>query len=230
MVIQTAINRISQNYPAIPKIPTVDGIYGSRTEAAVRALQQIFGLTPDGVVGPATWYQIVRLYTAVTSLSELRSQGQRFYAIEWAAPNSLQTGDTGEKVQFLQYMLQVLSSFIPEIPSVAIDGIYGSATRSAVLAVQRRFRLPETGNVDSATWDRIYEQYSGIETTALRSTETFPINEQQQPANVRQAGNFRRTVPQNSNRQYNKTTTITQFPGRDISSGSQDPIKQEVVR
>ena len=36
VVIQTELNRISQNYPAIPKIPVVDGIYGSKTEAAVR--------------------------------------------------------------------------------------------------------------------------------------------------------------------------------------------------
>ena len=73
VVIQTALNRISQSYPAIPKIATVDGIFGSRTEATVRAFQEIFGLTPDGIVGQSTWYAIVRLYTAVTSLSELRS-------------------------------------------------------------------------------------------------------------------------------------------------------------
>ena len=47
VVLQVALNRISQNYPAIPKIPEVDGIFGSRTEASVRATQEIFGLTPD---------------------------------------------------------------------------------------------------------------------------------------------------------------------------------------
>ena len=81
VVIQTSLNRIAQNYPAIPKIPAVDGIFGSRTEASVIAFQQIFGLTPDGIVGPGTWYEIVRLYTGVNSLSELRSQGQRYYSI-----------------------------------------------------------------------------------------------------------------------------------------------------
>ena len=76
VVVQTSLNRISQNYPAIPKIPVVDGIYGSRTESAVRKFQEVFNLTPDGIVGPGTWYALVRLYTAVTQLSELRSQGQ----------------------------------------------------------------------------------------------------------------------------------------------------------
>lgn len=228
VVIQTALNRISQNYPAIPKIPTVDGVFGSRTEAAVRTLQQVFGLTPDGIVGPATWYQIVRLYTAVNSLSELRSQGQQFYAIEWSPPNGLQLGDTGSKVRFLQYMLAMLSEFIPEIPPVSVDGIYGPATRAAVLAAQRRFRLPETGTVGTQTWDEIYAQYSGIENTALRSEERFPVNTGQ-TGNLRPAANITRPGNNRDNR-YSRTTTITQFPGRDLSTGSQDPIKQEAIR
>ena len=79
-VIQAALNRIAQNYPAIPRLDSMDGIFGSRTEAAVQRFQEIFGLSPDGIVGPATWNAIVRLYTAVTQLNELRSQGQQFYA------------------------------------------------------------------------------------------------------------------------------------------------------
>ena len=212
VIVQASLNRISQNYPAIPKIANVDGIYGSRTEASVRSFQEIFGLTPDGIVGPATWYALVRLYTAVTQLSELRSQGQQFYAINWSPPNALQAGSTGDKVRQLQYMLSTLATFIPEIPPINVDGIFGSATRSAVLAAQRRFRLPETGVVDAATWDEIYDQFSGIENTALRNRENFPNN--------------RRT----NNGRYNRTSTMTQFPGNDLSIGAQDPVRQEVVR
>lgn len=234
VVVQTSLNRISQNYPAIPKIPAVDGIFGSRTEAAVRAFQQIFGLTPDGIVGPATWYEIVRLYTGVNSLSELRSQGQQFYAINWSPPNALDVGDTGDKVRQLQYMLSVLSAYISEIPPLSVDGIYGQATRAAVLAAQRRFRLPETGVVDANTWDEIYDQFSGIENTTLRSGETFPRSpEATAPAGpARTVGNFRRNgAPQAASRpNYARTTTLTQFPGRDLSMGSQDPVRQEVVR
>ena len=232
VVLQVALNRISQNYPAIPKIPAVDGIFGSRTEAAVRAFQQIFGLTADGIVGPATWYEIVRIYTAVTELSELRSQGQQFYAINWAAPGALQAGDTGEKVRQLQYMLSVLDTYVPEIPPLSIDGIYGSATRAAVLAAQRRFGLPETGTVDSVTWDEIYDQYSGIENTSLRSRELFPIGDPAVTASTfRQNSPAHQTSTRHINRnQYSRTTTMTQFPGRDLSVGSQDPVRQEVVR
>ena len=217
VAVQVSLNRISQNYPAIPKIPAVDGIYGSRTEASVLAFQRIFGLTPDGVVGPATWYEIVRLYTGVTALSELRSRGQQFYAINWSPPNGLEVGDTGEKVRLLQYMLSVLSEYIPTIPPLNIDGVYGPATRSAVLAAQRRFGLPETGTVGAQTWDEIYDQYSGIENTTLRGGETFP-----NATNSAARGNGRNN--------YSRTTTQTQFPGRNLSIGNQDPVKQEVVR
>jgi len=241
VVLQVALNRIAQSYPAIPKIPAVDGIFGSRTEATVRAFQQIFGLSADGIVGPATWNETVRIYTAVTRLSELRSQGQQFYAINWSPPGSLQAGDSGDKVRQLQYMLSVLSSYIPGIPPLEVDGIFGSATRSAVLAAQRRFGLPETGSVDATTWDDIYDQYSGIENTSFRNVETFPSNSPASTPNVRAAGNFRRNAvaaaataaatTQNQQRaNYARTTTMTQFPGRDLSIGAQDPVRQEVVR
>ena len=231
VVLQVALNRISQNYPAIPKIPAVDGIFGSRTEASVQAFQEIFGLSADGIVGPATWYAIVRLYTAVTSLSELRSQGQQFYEINWAAPGSLQSGDSGEKVRHLQYMLSVLSAYISQIPPVDIDGVYGPRTEAAVLAVQRRFGLPETGAVDAATWDEIYDQFSGIETTTLRSRELFPNGNSGSAGAVEASAVRRNGNSQSQNRTaYARTTTLTQFPGRDLSIGSQDPVRQEVVR
>jgi peptidoglycan hydrolase-like protein with peptidoglycan-binding domain len=215
VIVQVELNRISQNYPAIPKLATVDGIYGSRTEASVRKFQEIFGLDVDGVVGKATWYALVRLYTAVTRLSELRSQGQRFYSISWEYPNSPQLGSSGEKVRHLQYMLAVLSEYIPQIPSVNVDGTFGQNTLEAVLAAQRYFELPETGIVNAATWEEIYDQYSGIENISLRDMEIFP-----HPSMTGGTNRHR----------YSRSTTMTQFPGRDLSNGNQDPVRQEVVR
>ena len=129
-------------------------------------------------------------------------------------------GDTGDKVRLLQYMLSVLSAHISTIPPLSVDGIYGQQTRAAVLAAQRRFGLPETGSVGAQTWDAIYDQYSGIENTNLRSQETFPIANPSRPSNG-----------QNGQRvNYSRTSTLTQFPGRNLSSGSQDTVRQEVVR
>ena len=215
VTVQVMLNRIAQNYPAIPKIANVDGIFGSRTEASVKKFQEVFGLTVDGIVGKATWYAMVRLYVAVTELAELRSRGQQFYASSWLVSDPLQTGSTGEKVRHLQYMLSVLSQYIPQIPPLTIDGVFGSATRNAVVAAQEYFGLPANGVVNAATWDEIYDQYSGIENTTLRNLETFP------PANLSNSPQRQR---------YARSTTITQFPGRDLSAGNQDPVRQEVVR
>ena len=217
VVIQTSLNRIAQNYPAIPKLATVGGIYGSRTEASVRAFQNVFGLETDGIVGKATWYALVRIYTAVTQLSELRSQGQQFYSINWEYPDALQEGTRGEKVRLLQYMLAVLSDFINQIPSISVDGVYGAATADAVRAAQRYFGLPITGVVDAFTWDAIYDQYSGIENVAFRNGETFPSG------NTGTNNNAIRS-------RYATTSTMTQFPGQNLQNGSRDPVKQEVVR
>ncbi len=218
VVVQVSLNRIAQNYPAIPKLATVDGIYGSRTEASVRAFQRIFGLTPDGIVGKATWYALVRLYTAVTRLSELRSLGQQFYNVNWEYPDAITQGNRGEKVRLLQYMLTVLSTYINEIPSVTVDGIFGPATAEAVRAAQRYLGLPITGTVDARTWDEIYDQFSGIENTTLRNLETFP------PAQSNSGtGNANRT-------RYARTSTMTQYPGETVQTGSRDPVRQEVVR
>ena len=217
VTIQTELNRISQSYPAIPNISPVDGIFGAQTEATVRRFQEIFDLEPDGIVGRATWYALVRIYVAVTSLAELRSEGQRFYANSWANSNPIRPGDRGVKVEHLQYMLSVLSAYIPEIPTVTIDGVFGNATRNAVLAAQRRFGLPQTGIVDYNTWDEIYDQFSGIETTTWRDPQDFPYT----------AAIISGTAPR---ARYSRTTTMTQFPGNNLSSGNQDPVRQEVVR
>ena len=217
VVIQTELNRISQNYPAIPKVSAVDGIFGAATENSVTAFQEIFNLTPDGVVGPATWYALVRLYTAVTSLSELRSQGQRFYTIAWNKGRPLVPGDRGIQVEHLQYMLRVLAAYISQIPSVAVDGIYGSASRSAVLAAQGYFSLPQTGTVDLTTWNEIYDQFTGIENASFRDLERFPYT----------SAVIGNTLPRN---RYARSSTMTQFPGYDLATGDQDPVRQEVVR
>ena len=217
VVIQTELNRISQNYPAIPKVPVVDGIFGAATENSVTAFQEIFNLNPDGVVGPATWYALVRLYTAVTSLSELHSQGPRFYTIAWNKGRPLVPGDRGIQVEHLQYMLRVLAAYISQIPSVAVDGIYGSATRNAVLAAQGYFGLPQTGTVDLTTWNEIYDQFTGIENSSFRDLERFPYT----------SAVIGNTLPRN---RYARSSTMTQFPGYDLATGGQDPVRQEVVR
>ena len=214
---QVMLNRISQSYPAIPKLSSVDGIFGARTEAAVRKFQEIFNLNVDGLIGKATWYALVRYYIAVTRMAELRSQGQKYYTNSWAVTDPIDQGDRGIKVEHLQYMLSVLSEYIPQIPQINIDGIFGPATRNAVIAAQRRFGQPQTGIVNAATWDAIYDQFSGIENATWRDPQDFPYT------NAILTG----TPPR---ARYARTSTMTQFPGTDLRTGNQDPVRQEAPR
>lgn len=202
IVVQQELNRISQNYPAIGKV-AVDGIFGSRTEAAVRRFQQAFGLSADGLVGRATWYALIRVYVAVTRLSELDSEGQRFYSINWSYPNALSYGDRGTKVQHLQYMLAVVAQFVNSINPVQVDGVFGEQTRQAVIDFQRYAGLSPDGIVGPATWDRLYNQFAGIQGRVLSDEALFPDISPSLSA-------------------YENTTRLMQSPSENLQVGSRD--------
>jgi peptidoglycan hydrolase-like protein with peptidoglycan-binding domain len=233
-LIQSALNRISQNYPAIPKINPVDGIFGSQTETAVVRFQEIFDLSADGIVGKATWYAIVRLYVAVTSLAELRSEGQTFYGISWEYPDAIVRGDSGEKVSHLQYMLSVLAEFIDEIPPLTVSGDFDDATYQAVVAFQRYVGLPDNGVVGSVTWDAIYRQFAGIEQTVFDDAALFPFNAAEQTASLRTVQQELRTIsaagtgitaPQTTGQLDRQTVlSLTQFQRRNglLANGRPD--------
>ncbi len=171
---QVMLNRIARSYPAIARVALVDGIFGAQTERSVRSFQEIFDLAVDGVVGKATWYQMVRLYVGVNRLSELESEGQTFFGNSFQSPGTLQSGSNGQSVRQLQYMLDVLSEYIDNIPPVAIDGIFGSATRAAVLAFQRFAGLTVDGIVGSATWSALYDRVAGLRTDAAPFAAQYP--------------------------------------------------------
>lgn len=202
VLIQAMLNRISRDYPAIPKIPTpVSGVFDEDTEQAVIQFQKIFNLTPDGIVGNATWYKLVFIHGGVLKLSELVSEGQTFYAVNFQAPERLQEGDRLEGVRLLQYMLSVVGEFNSNIPDVQIDGIYGSGTTQAVLALQQMSGLPQTGAVDKDTWEALYRLYAGITNTVAQYTNLIP--EALRPD----------TGPD---------TSMTQFPGMQLTLGDTD--------
>lgn len=160
--IQTWLNRIRRNYPAIPFITDPAGSFGSSTKAAVTKFQSIFNLAPDGIVGKSTWYKISSLYTAVTRLAELDSEGTTL-GIGTVPPSSiLRQGSRGPDVITLQYLLDIISEYYPGIPAPAQDGIFGSGTRQAVIAFQQIMGLQADGIVGTLTWNALYDTYRGI--------------------------------------------------------------------
>ncbi len=161
-VLQLRLNRISDNYPSIPKIATLDGIFAEDTEAAVTRFQEIFGLSPDGIVGNATWYDVNRIYNAVKRLNELDSEGIRLEEVTKQYPGTLALGSRGLGVSNLQYFLTYLSRFYSSISQTAIDGVFGNETRQSVISAQNTFGLIEDGIVGEDTWNAIYNAYRGI--------------------------------------------------------------------
>lgn len=160
--LQIRLNRISKNYPAIPKISPTDGFFGGETEAAVREFQRIFNLTPDGIVGKATWYAILRIYNSVKKLSELSSEGITFDEVSKQFPEVLTIGSSGSGVRLLQYFLSYISLFVPTVQQTALDASFGASTEAAVRSFQETYSLPVTGVVDETTWYEIYNVYRGI--------------------------------------------------------------------
>ena len=160
--VQLRLNRISQNYPSIPKIYPVDGVYTFEMLNAVREFQRIFDLNPDGIIGNATWYKILQVYNGVKRLNELDSEGLELSEVEKVFPEELSRGDTGVYVKVVQYYLAVIAQNLDTVPVIAIDGIFGPRTEAAVKAFQQSYGLPETGVIDERTWNDMYNVYRGI--------------------------------------------------------------------
>lgn len=158
-IIQTELNRIARNYPAIPKIPEENGFFDTATEAAVRKFQEIFNLSVDGIVGKATWYSIRRYYVGVKSLSELVSEGVTVEEAQLPFETELKIGSAGEAVRLIQYYLAVIAYFLGTVPLLPINGIYDSVTENAVRTFQEAYGVTPTGEVDISTWDRLREVY-----------------------------------------------------------------------
>ncbi|MGH4013101.1 MAG: peptidoglycan-binding domain-containing protein [Pseudonocardiaceae bacterium] len=99
---------------------TVDGIFGPKTEAAVKSFQADNDLQQDGIVGPQTWSRLIR---------------------------TLQEGSSGQAVKAVQV---ILSRIV--VPTVAVDGIFGPKTESAVKGFQADNDLKQDGIVGPQTW------------------------------------------------------------------------------
>lgn len=74
----------------------------------------------------------------------------------------LTIGSSGEPVITIQEQLNRIAQNYPAIPTVTVDGIYGSATAESVRAFQSIFNLPVSGIVDFPTWYKISQIYVGV--------------------------------------------------------------------
>ncbi len=159
-IIQVELNRIGQNYPAIPKIELPDGIFRLDTESAVRKFQEIFNLPQTGEVDKSTWYSIKRYYAGVKGLSELAAEGVSISEATVPFADELSAGQSGIPVRTVQYYLSIIAYFNGALAPVPLTGEFDSATVAAVERFQEFYGLPVTGIVDDATWNTITRIYT----------------------------------------------------------------------
>ena len=161
-LLQIRLNRISRNYPGIPKISSPDGYFDAETRDAVRVFQEQFSLTPDGVVGSATWYAIARIYNGVKRITDVMSEGIPPEDVTLLYGTELREGSAGAGVTELQYFLALISAFSESVRPVAVDGVFGANTRAAVEDFQFDYGLPVTGVVEIDTWRALYTTYRNL--------------------------------------------------------------------
>ena len=163
--LQRQLNRITKDYPFLGLL-TVDGIFGASMTETVKKFQKQFSLTADGVVGRQTWYKISYIYVSVKDLAELTSEGETASGTlsdgTWGG-TTLRSGSTGSAVEQVQFWLNTLAQYESSIPSVTVDGVYGTGTANAVRAFQRRYGLDVDGVVGQTTWTELYDQFRSIQ-------------------------------------------------------------------
>lgn len=154
LLMQKYLNSISNYYNTIPRVAE-DGIFGNGTRNAVVAFQNLFGLTPDGMIGPATWNKIVEIY----------NMGSK--AVVPYPGYLLRQGSTGDHVRVLQKYLNAIRQTNTTIPPLNEDGIFGGGTKTAVTTYQRLFGLTADGIVGPATWNSIANTFAGLQSRSM---------------------------------------------------------------
>lgn len=165
--IQYYLSTIATFNDAISPIQNIDSTYGPQTINAVRTFQQYYGLTVDGVVGQATWDRIFAVYKEMIGIVNP----------EVLAPvypgNPLKLGASGNDVLEVQEALNTIGIENSSIQPIVEDGIFGTATDTAVRTFQEIFGLPVDGIVGPNTWTALFEAANSI-TTGGSSTSSFP--------------------------------------------------------
>jgi len=159
---QLFLNRVSGDFPNIPRIQNANGIFGTDTRAAVQEFQRTFGLSPDGVIGRATWNYISRIYVAVKKMAQLVSEGQRIGVGNTPPTTTIRQGARGENVVLLQYLLSTIAEFYGSVSPPLQTGVFDTSTLQSVRDFQAEFGLTQDGVVGSGTWRTLYDVYKGI--------------------------------------------------------------------
>jgi peptidoglycan hydrolase-like protein with peptidoglycan-binding domain len=147
---QDAINRVADNFKLIPHASSKEGFFGDYSLVSVKNFQSTFDRFVDGVVGKKTWYAIMYQAASVDNLERLLNDLNMFDPYATNSENLSRVN-----VYTLQKALNFISLFYPFMPNIMETGIYDQATVNALKAFQRFFKIPETGEDDLRTSEKI---------------------------------------------------------------------------
>ena len=157
--LQFILNSIAPYYDSIPTV-IQDSVFGPNLKNAVIEFQKTFNLTPDGVVGPATWNKLYAVYLGIKDTVPVPpAEGQEPPATPQYPGYLLRVGSTGPNVRLMQTYLNTIRIVYTSIPYVVVDGVFGEQTRRAVVAFQQQFLLTPDGIIGPITWDYIVKQF-----------------------------------------------------------------------
>ena len=159
--LKVQLNRISNNYPAIPKIEEENIFFTKDMEESVRVFQEVFDLPVTGEVDKATWYEVKYLYNAVKKVADLKGEGILITEVEFPYGETLEEGDSGPYIRPLNYLLNFLSYFDTNIPMLNLTGEkFTEDTKEMVIAFQTIYDIESTGIVDKNTWNALVSAYN----------------------------------------------------------------------
>ncbi len=154
--LQNMLRVISQVNGSIPLV-NPDGIFGPKTEDAVRAFQKTVGLPANGIVDFATWDAIFRSYMHASQQISLRPI-QPFPSGNY----QIKSGERSDIVLFVQLMLSALAVGLEIFEEIEPSGLYDDKTEEAIGKFQTMYALPSDGIVDYKTWNALAESYANI--------------------------------------------------------------------
>lgn len=136
-LVQTWLNGVRDSCTWYGEL-TADGIFGTKSENAVKEFQLKNSMNMDGKVGANTWNVLYTKYTAKHGLN-----------VPYPGV-ALRTGNEGGTVRLVQQKLNSLGE------KISTDGKFGPATAAAVQRYQRRNGLTADGIVGKSTWEKMF--------------------------------------------------------------------------
>ena len=164
--LQHMLRQLSFTYKFLPEL-AVDGVFGERTMEAVMRFQKAAGLPVTGTVDQATWNAIRNAWQAQQPRTGY-SRATRIFPSEGI---TVHEGETKEYLIVPQTMFNILAGHFEGIAPCEADGCNGPATADNIRWLQKAAGLPETGCLDTATWDALSHLY---EIFVVQDTDCVP--------------------------------------------------------